>query len=187
MKKLRNETMEKIQIKPRLNHHDQLIVHLIPHTHIDAGWLKNMDEYYSGTNRLVQKDAGAVRDIFDTVIEELQVNLTRKFAIAEMGYFSMWYYKQDEKVKEAVKNLIHTGQLEFINGGWSANDEASPSYNDILNNMMIGHEFLKKEFDYTPKIGWNVDVFGHSDVATRLYSEMGFEAIFFSRLDYYEK
>ena len=53
--------------------------------------------------------------------------------------------------------------------------------------MMIGHEFLKKEFDFTPKVGWNIDVFGHSDVSTRLYSDMGFEAIFFARLDFYEK
>ena len=45
-----------------------LTVHLIPHTHIDAGWLKTMDEYFSGTNHKSQRDAGAVQDIFDTVI-----------------------------------------------------------------------------------------------------------------------
>lgn len=29
---------------------DRLFVHLIPHSHDDIGWLKTIDEYYSGTN-----------------------------------------------------------------------------------------------------------------------------------------
>lgn len=29
---------------------DRLFVHLIPHTHDDVGWVKTVDEYYSGTN-----------------------------------------------------------------------------------------------------------------------------------------
>lgn len=28
---------------------DRLFVHLIAHTHDDIGWLKTVDEYYSGT------------------------------------------------------------------------------------------------------------------------------------------
>jgi alpha-mannosidase len=42
--------------------------------------------------------------------------------------------------------------------------------------MMVGHQFLKKEFDITPTIGWNIDDFGHSDANTRLFQEMGFDA-----------
>jgi len=53
--------------------------------------------------------------------------------------------------------------------------------------MMIGHEFIKKTFNVTPKIGWDIDTFGHSDTNTRLFAQMGFEAMFFSRLDQPEK
>jgi hypothetical protein len=31
--------------------------------------------------------------------------------------------------------LIKNGQLEITMGGWSANDEANPSYEDIIMNM----------------------------------------------------
>jgi alpha-mannosidase len=53
--------------------------------------------------------------------------------------------------------------------------------------MMIGHEFLAKEFGVKPKIGWDLDTFGHSDTNTRLYAEMGFDAMFFSRIEYQER
>ena len=53
--------------------------------------------------------------------------------------------------------------------------------------MMIGHQFIFKEFGVKPTIGWDIDTFGHSDTNNRLYAEMGFDAMFFSRLDRDEK
>ena len=74
--------------------------------------------------------------------------------------------------------------MEIVNGGWAANDEANANYEDIINNMMLGQEWLDEELAVRPTIGWDLDTFGHSDTNTRLYAEMGFEAMFFSRLDY---
>jgi lysosomal alpha-mannosidase len=74
-----------------------------------------------------------------------------------------------------------------VNGGWSANDEANPNYQDILNNMMIGHQFLHDEFGVTPTVGWDIDTFGHSATNTRIFSELGYDTMFFSRIDYLEK
>ncbi len=56
--------------------------------------------------------------------------------------------------KEQVRGLVMTGQLEFINGGWSMHDEACPHYEDMINNMYYGHQFLLEEFGVTPRIGW---------------------------------
>jgi alpha-mannosidase len=53
--------------------------------------------------------------------------------------------------------------------------------------MMVGHQFLKEEFNIKPEIGWDIDTFGHSDTNTRLFAEMGFDAMFFSRLDHNDK
>ena len=51
-----------------------------------------------------------------------------------------------------------------MNGGWVANDEACPTYQEIINNFMIGQEFIVKEFgeEALSKIGWQLDPFGHS-------------------------
>lgn len=63
-------------------------------------------------------------------------------------------------------------------------DEACPTYDDFIENMMLGHEFILKEFGIKPRIGWQIDTFGHSNTNVRFFAEMGFDALFFARLDY---
>ena len=66
-------------------------------------------------------------------------------------------------------------------------DEACPTYTDMINNMMKGHEFITEHFGAQPRIGWQIDPFGHSNTNARLFAEMGFDAIFFARIDYQDK
>ena len=105
----------------------------------------------------------------------------------EMKFFYMWYTRQETATKEIVKQLIQSGQLEITMGGWSATDEACPNYEDIINNMYIGHGFLKREFGISPKIAWMIDSFGHTQANAALFSDMGFEALFMGRVDYQVK
>ena len=58
----------------------------------------------------------------------------------------MWWDLQKPIKKEKVKKLVRDGQLEFINGGWSSHDEACPSYDMMITNMMAGNKFLREEF-----------------------------------------
>ena len=83
--------------------------------------------------------------------------------------------------------MVNTGRLEFVNGGWSMHDEACTHYEDMILNMQKGHKFLMDEFGVRPRIGWHIDPFGHSNANPRLFAEMGFDAWFFSRLDYQDK
>ena len=62
-------------------------------------------------------------------------------------------------------------------------DEACPTYEDMINNHKVGHDFILKEFGVKPRIGWQVDPFGHSSANVRLFAEMGFDAWFFARID----
>lgn len=104
-----------------------------------------------------------------------------------MKFFKMWWDEQNEEKREQTKNLVKTGQLEIINAGWSMHDEACPIYEDMLNNMMIGHEWVLETFGVKPRIGWQIDPFGHSNTNARIFSEMGFDAWFFARIDYQDK
>ena len=65
-------------------------MHLIPHTHDDVGWLKNPDEYFSGT-AMNTKQYAYVELILDSVINTLLTDASKKFSYVEMKFFTMWW------------------------------------------------------------------------------------------------
>lgn len=101
----------------------------------------------------------------------------------------MWWDLQTEEKKNSVRKLIKNGQLLIVNGGMSAPDEATTNYEDIIDNFMAGHRFIHEELqvEQQPSISWQVDSFGVSSGYARLAKDLGFDAMFFSRIDYDEK
>ena len=69
-------------------------------------------------------------------------------------YFKNWWDQQDQNTKTKFKQIVEEGRFEFVNGGWVASDEACPSFREILQNMIVGHEFLWSEFKIRPKFAW---------------------------------
>ena len=63
-------------------------------------------------------------------------------------------------------------------------DEACPIYEDMIDNMKIGHDFILNEFGIKPRIGWQIDTFGHSNTNAWFFAEMGFDAVFYARVDH---
>eukprot|EP01018_Ginkgo_biloba_P019258 Gb_14040 [translate_table: standard] len=113
-------------------------VHLVPHSHDDVGWLKTIDQYYVGSNNSIQ------------------------------AFFQRWWREQSKEKQAQVKKLVDLGQLEFVNGGWCMHDEATVHYVDMIDQTTLGHRFIKQQFDKTPRVGWQIDPFGHSAVQAYL-------------------
>ncbi len=64
-------------------------------------------------------------------------------------------------------------------------DEAATHFIDMIDQTTLGHQFIKKQFGVSPKIGWQIDPFGHSATqASLLSSKVGFEGLFFGRIDH---
>ena len=57
-----------------------LNIHIIPHTHMDPGWLKTPEEYYNDE---------MIGDIFKTILNELSNNPQKTFVINEIYYFKI--------------------------------------------------------------------------------------------------
>jgi len=148
-------------------------VHLVPHTHDDVGWLDTVDGYYNNQ----------VSHILDTTIAMLIKNPERKFVYVEMAFFKLWWDKQTAEMKDAVRKLVDNKQFEIINGGWSMNDEACPYYEEIIDNMQTGIEWINKELGFSSYIGWHLDPFGHSSTNARIQAKLGFDTIVFSRMN----
>lgn len=143
------------------------VVHIVPYSKV-SGFMKPVDDYYSGTNNMQQR--GFVRMILEAVVEELDQHPDRRFTFSEVKYLQMWYTRASQELRDKLKKQIQSGQFEVATGGWSSSDEASPNFEDLINNIMIGHQFLQNEFNYTPKIGWNLDAFAHSNTNARIFA-----------------
>ncbi|KAL3572533.1 hypothetical protein D5086_026437 [Populus alba] len=98
------------------------------------------------------------------------------------------------KDKINVHLVAHThddvGWLKTVdqNGGMCMHDEAVTHYIDMIDQTTLGHRFIKKDFGVTPRVGWQIDPFGHSAVqAYLLGAEIGFDSLFFGRIDYQDR
>ena len=162
-------------------------VHVIPHSHTDLGWKSTVEEYFDGAH--LDFYVGSVNGMLTTVVQELEKNPNRTFSYAEMKFLMMWWERQSEEKKQSVRNLIKSGQLLIVNGGMSAPDEATTNYEDLIDNFMTGHRFIKEELhqEDMPHISWQIDTFGVSNGFARLARDLGFDAMFYSRLDFDQK
>ena len=161
-----NETSTPVILEPVIIIPESEIIniHFVCHSHDDVGWLNTPLDYYQTK----------VRSIITTVVEELIKSPKRRFSQTEIYFFEKWWNEQNVTTKDEVKQLVKNGQFEFINGGWASSDEACPSYEELISNILAGHAFLKSTFGVTPKHAWHLDAFGHSAATPELFARMGF-------------
>ncbi|KAK5639939.1 hypothetical protein RI129_010750 [Pyrocoelia pectoralis] len=150
---------------------EKLNVHLVPHSHDDVGWKRTVDQYYFGNNEKDHMGIRGVEDIINSVVQSLNEDPNRRFIQVETAFFARWWETQTDEIKTMVKELVNNGQLEMVSGGWSMNDEAATNYQSIIDQM-------------TPRVGWQIDPFGHTNAMATVLAELGFDGLFFWRLDY---
>lgn len=73
-------------------------MHVVPHSHMDTGWEKTVDEYYSGLEGKITH--AGVEQIFTNTINELVREKNRRFTFAEIKLFSMWFSRQNLKKQD---------------------------------------------------------------------------------------
>ncbi|XP_060554885.1 lysosomal alpha-mannosidase-like [Ruditapes philippinarum] len=162
---------------------DMLNVHIVPHTHDDVGWVKTYDEYYRQDVRTI------ISSVVDNLERDRKAGGNKRFIYVEMAFLKLWWQEQNDTIKDVVRNLVNEGRLEIILGGWCMNDEATPYYIDIIDQHTLGFQFIRNNFGECgrPKIGWQIDPFGHSREVASLFAQFGFDGMFVGRIDYQDK
>ena len=148
------------------------VVHLVPHSHCDAGYRKSFDDYYHSE----------VQYTLDSMLVALEQRQDRRFVWEEVSYFSVWWDQASQEERQLVTTLVGKGQLEFIGGGWVMHDEADTSVYATLNQMTLGLQFLNETLNVRPRHEWHIDPFGHSIFMAELYSLLGYTSIILNRV-----
>eukprot|EP00002_Diphylleia_rotans_P014778 TRINITY_DN2875_c0_g1_i2.p1 TRINITY_DN2875_c0_g1~~TRINITY_DN2875_c0_g1_i2.p1 ORF type:complete len:605 (+),score=131.51 TRINITY_DN2875_c0_g1_i2:58-1872(+) len=150
-------------------------VHVVPHSHCDAGWIQTVNEY----------DTRTVRSILSALSDALTRNPNRRFVWAESIYLSRWYESISDDEKQKFAALVRRGAIEFVGGGWVQHDEAITTADAILDQLMAGLQYLKDKFQVLPTNAWQIDVFGSSPVTAWLFKKLGFQNLVTNRVDYH--
>lgn len=69
------------------------------------------------------------------------------------------------------------------------NDEATAHYSQIIDDFTIGHRWLRHNFGKcgVPRVGWQIDPFGHSRQQASISAMNGFDGLFLGRIDFQDK
>lgn len=157
------------------NQKNKLKVFIVPHSHNDPGWLKTFENYYKTQTKA----------IFNNMVEKLIEGTSRKFIWAEISFLSLWWNSDaNEKDKAVFRDLLKTGQLEIVTGGWVMNDEANSHWLSVIQQLTTGHQWLMENIGYTPKNAWSIDPFGYSSAQPYLYKLGGFDNMLIQRVHY---
>ncbi|KAB1201344.1 Lysosomal alpha-mannosidase [Morella rubra] len=146
---------------------DKLNVHLVPHSHDDVGWLKTVDQYYVGANNSIR--GACVQNVLDSVISALLDDKNRKFIYVEMAFFQRWWRQQSVAMKVKVKELVNSGQLEFMHYDppdgftFEINDVSPPIQDDAL---LFDYNVQERVNDFvtaalTQGVAWGVVVLNY--------------------------
>ncbi|KAJ1061002.1 hypothetical protein K5549_002289 [Capra hircus] len=156
----------------------RLRVFVVPHSHMDVGWLHTVQESMQAY----------VTNVYNSVVEELILERRHRFIAVEQVYFRLWWDGvASDKQKGQVRQLVAEGRLEFVLGGQVMHDKAVTHFDDQILQLTEGHSFLYETFGIRPQFSWQVDPFGASATTPTLFALSGFNAHVISRIDYYLK
>ena len=148
-------------------------VFFVPHSHNDVGWLLTPLDYYNSSSKHILSNMILLLESFPAL----------KFCWAEVYFLQLWLEEYPEQV-DTVKGLIQSGRFEIVGGGWVQNDEATADLELTLRQMETGFNYLKKTLNLEKiRVAWQIDPFGHSLLTASLLEKLGFEVLFFARME----
>ncbi|CAI2374653.1 unnamed protein product [Moneuplotes crassus] len=152
---------------------DTIDVHIVCHSHTDAGWYRTYDSYFTGY----------VIPILNSTIDKVHSGKNYKYNWADTSFLAKWYREiASEEHKKKLHELVKQGKWQFMGSGWVMSDESLTVYKNVMLQLQTGIKFVEETFGVRPKIGYQIDPFGNSAVTPSILSVLGYEGIVLSRI-----
>ncbi|KAL0213762.1 hypothetical protein P9112_005946 [Eukaryota sp. TZLM1-RC] len=151
-------------------------VHLVPHSHIDHGWLHTIDYYQS-----------KAFTILDSVFASLLDDANRTFTWSETYYFHKWFLNLNTSSQATFKLLLSNEQFTMVHGGLVSSDEATTTLEGTFLQFHNGFNLLTElNISHAPVL-FNIDSFGHSQHHLYAACQLGFKYALLNRIHYDQK
>jgi hypothetical protein len=93
-----------------------------------------------------------------------------------------WSVTRSPTWRQAFEELVDSGQLEVVHGGWVQHDEALSTVSDTLDLFELGLRYMDSLLGRRTRIAWQIDTFGHTGSTPLLLRRLGFLAVFLTRV-----
>lgn len=145
------------------------VVHLIANAHLDPVWLWN---WQAG----VDEALATFRSAVDRCHEYPEFRYTRGEA-----WLYQWVEDLDPGLFAAVSELIAAGRWSVVGGQWVQPDANLPTAAGWRKQVALGQRYFQDRFGISPRVGYNVDTFGHPATLPDLLQELGYTGYVFHR------
>ncbi|MGD1834131.1 MAG: glycoside hydrolase family 38 C-terminal domain-containing protein [Nitrososphaeraceae archaeon] len=144
-------------------------IHIIPHTHYDAVWILNKQDYYYINIEIILKQA-----------INLVKNTEYKFVIEQT--FLLEKIENDyPHLFEDIKNLVKKNKIEIAGGQYLLADNMIPHGEILIREIVDGKKYVKEKLGKDVKVSWGADEFGFNIQWPQILRGCGYDYFAFRR------
>lgn len=145
--------------------------HLIANAHLDPVWQWRVPEGLS-----------LVKSTFRSALDRMNEFPDYTFTSACAGYYK-WIKLSEPEMFEEIKQRVKEGRWAVVGGMWVQPDCNIPSGEAFCRHLLYSQKFVKENFGFTVKTGYNVDSFGHNGMLPQLFKKAGIDNYIYQRPD----
>lgn len=146
------------------------VIYLVPHTHYDAIWVFNKEDYFHINIEFILKKA----------VELMKTNPEYKFTI-EQTYLLEQVEANYPSLFADVTSLIKEKRLEIAGGMYLMSDIMLPHGETLIREILKGKRYIKDRFDQDISVAWGADEFGFNAQWPQILLGCGYRYFAFRR------
>ena len=155
-----------------MDKHSLVNVSCVGHTHIDVAWLWRLRHTREKSFRS-----------FTTAVRLMEQFPEYKFLQTQPRLYE--YIKSDfPALYEAIKKKVSSGQWEVDGAMWVEADCNLTSGESLTRQILIGSEFIRKEFGKEVEYLWLPDVFGYSWALPQILKKAGIDMFMTTKISW---
>jgi alpha-mannosidase len=144
-------------------------IFLVPHTHYDAIWIFNKEDYYYINIDLILKQA---LDLIKKSDYKFLVEQTFLLEYVEANYPQLF---------AEVKKYVKEKRIEVAGGQYLLSDTMLPNGEVLIREILEGKRYIKQKLDRDVIIGWGADEFGFNAQWPQILKGCGYKYFVFRR------
>lgn len=146
------------------------IIYLVPHTHYDAIWVFNKEDYFHINIEFILKKA----------VELMKANSEYKFTI-EQTYLLEQVEANYPSLFADITKLTKEKRMEIAGGQYLMSDLMLPHGETLIREILKGKRYIKDKFDQDVIVGWGADEFGFNAQWPQILLGCGYKYFAFRR------